>query len=139
MNLIRSLILHLIANSVALAMMDYVIPEICFVPAGLTACPTESYMAPVGGFLIAGVLIGLLNTLVKPILKLVSIPITFLSMGLFLFVINAGVLYLLQWVLQSMQISSIQLIVTDNSLVIFVYAAFLLSGFNLVSSWLLKR
>ena len=39
--------------------------------------------------LVAALVIGLLNMLVRPILVLLTIPITLLTLGLFLFVINA--------------------------------------------------
>lgn len=38
--------------------------------------------------LIAGVAIGLVNALIKPVLSLLSLPITFLTLGLFSFVVN---------------------------------------------------
>ena len=44
--------------------------------------------------LIAVVVIGLVNTLIKPLLVLLTLPITFLTLGLFTFVINAGMLLL---------------------------------------------
>lgn len=46
----------------------------------------------VGGFgtaLFAALLIGLLNTLVRPVLVLLTLPVTVVTLGLFLFVINA--------------------------------------------------
>ncbi len=39
--------------------------------------------------LIAAFVIGLLNTLLRPILVLLTLPVTLLTLGLFLFVINA--------------------------------------------------
>jgi putative membrane protein len=42
-----------------------------------------------GNALIAAFLIGLLNTLVRPLLVLLTLPVTLLTLGLFLFVINA--------------------------------------------------
>jgi putative membrane protein len=39
--------------------------------------------------LIAAFVIGLLNTVVRPLLILVTIPVTVITLGLFLFVINA--------------------------------------------------
>lgn len=39
--------------------------------------------------LVAALVIGLLNMLVRPLLVLLTIPITLLTLGLFLFVINA--------------------------------------------------
>lgn len=43
---------------------------------------------------ILAIILGLLNTFVKPILKFLSFPITILSLGLFSLVINAAVLKL---------------------------------------------
>lgn len=42
-----------------------------------------------GSALIAALVLGLLNTLLRPILVLLTLPVTVLSLGLFLFVINA--------------------------------------------------
>ena len=39
--------------------------------------------------LIAALVLGLLNTLVRPILVLLTLPVTLITLGLFLFVINA--------------------------------------------------
>ena len=39
--------------------------------------------------LIAAFVLGLLNTLVRPILVLLTLPVTLITLGLFLFVINA--------------------------------------------------
>ena len=42
-----------------------------------------------GSALIAAFVLGLLNTLLRPVLVLLTLPVTVLSLGLFLFVINA--------------------------------------------------
>ena len=39
--------------------------------------------------IIAGVLLGFINALVKPVLVLLTLPFTLLTLGLFLFVVNA--------------------------------------------------
>lgn len=44
--------------------------------------------------LLAGLILSILNVLVKPLLIVLTLPITILSLGLFLLVINAGVLML---------------------------------------------
>jgi putative membrane protein len=46
-------------------------------------------VAGFGSALIAALVIGLLNLLVRPILIVLTIPITLVTLGLFLFVINA--------------------------------------------------
>ena len=42
-----------------------------------------------GSAMIAALVLGLLNTLLRPILVLLTLPVTLLTLGLFLFVINA--------------------------------------------------
>jgi putative membrane protein len=46
-------------------------------------------VADFGAALMAAFVIGLLNTLVRPLLVLLTLPVTLLTLGLFLFVINA--------------------------------------------------
>lgn len=42
-----------------------------------------------GSALVAAFVIGLLNTIVRPVLVLLTLPVTVVTLGLFLFVINA--------------------------------------------------
>ena len=51
-----------------------------------------------GAALLAALVIGLLNTIVRPVLVLLTLPVTVVTLGLFLFVINA----LLFWAAGSM-------------------------------------
>ena len=46
-----------------------------------------------GTAMIAALVLGLLNTLLRPILVLLTLPVTLLTLGLFLFVINALMFY----------------------------------------------
>ncbi len=46
-----------------------------------------------GAALIAALVIGLLNALVRPVLVLLTFPVTLITLGLFLFVINALMFY----------------------------------------------
>ncbi len=46
-------------------------------------------VASFGSAMIAALVLGLLNTLVRPLLVLLTFPVTLLTLGLFLFVINA--------------------------------------------------
>ena len=45
----------------------------------------------------AALLLGLVNAIVRPLLILLTLPITVLTLGLFLLVINAGTLALVAW------------------------------------------
>ena len=46
-----------------------------------------------GSAMLAAFVLGLLNTLLRPILVLLTLPVTLLTLGLFLFVINALMFY----------------------------------------------
>jgi putative membrane protein len=52
------------------------------------------YIHGFGSALLAAVVLGLVNFLVRPILVLITLPITILTLGLFLIVINALMLLL---------------------------------------------
>ncbi|QNO14417.1 phage holin family protein [Alkalicella caledoniensis] len=47
-----------------------------------------------GSALIAALVLGLANAVIRPIIKLVAFPITILTLGLFTFVINGFILWL---------------------------------------------
>ena len=60
--------------------------------AALMALPYLLSSITVGSIptaLIAALLLGLLNTFIRPILILLTLPVTLLTLGLFIFVINA--------------------------------------------------
>lgn len=45
-----------------------------------------------------GLILGILNTLIKPVLLILSLPVLILTLGLFLVVINAAILWLVSWI-----------------------------------------
>jgi len=62
-------------------------------------------------YLLAGVLLGLLNKIVKPPIKLISMPLIILTLGLFLVVINALMLWLVDYTFDFVTIESITALV----------------------------
>ena len=54
--------------------------------------------------LLAALVIGLLNTVVRPLLVLLTLPVTVLTLGLFLFVINAVVFWVAAALLDGFQV-----------------------------------
>jgi putative membrane protein len=50
-------------------------------------------VASFGSAMIAALVLGLLNTLLRPLLVLLTLPVTVITLGLFLFVINALIFY----------------------------------------------
>ncbi|NYT84931.1 phage holin family protein [Pollutimonas harenae] len=85
------LILVWILNAVALLIVAYILP-------GIT-------VASFGSALVAALVLGLLNTLVKPVLILLTLPITIVTLGLFLLVLNALVFWFAGSVLKGFQVN----------------------------------
>jgi putative membrane protein len=56
--------------------------------------------------LIAGLALALVNGFVRPIATILTLPITLLTLGLFLLVINAGMVALVAWLLPGMHVAS---------------------------------
>lgn len=55
------------------------------------------FSGPWWQFLIVAAIMGLANAIVKPILRLFSLPLILLTLGLFLIVVNALVLWFVVW------------------------------------------
>jgi putative membrane protein len=62
-------------------------------------------VASFGSAMIAALVLGLFNTLLRPILVLLTLPVTLLTLGLFLFVINALMFYFAASVLQGFHVT----------------------------------
>jgi putative membrane protein len=58
-----------------------------------------------GSAMIAALVLGLFNTLLRPILVLLTLPVTLLTLGLFLFVINALLFYFAAALLDGFQVN----------------------------------
>jgi putative membrane protein len=58
-----------------------------------------------GAAMIAALVLGLLNTLLRPLLVLLTLPVTLLTLGLFLFVINALMFYFAAQLLDGLHVS----------------------------------
>ena len=48
--------------------------------------------------MLVALIFGLINTFIKPVLKLLSLPVMIVTLGLFAIVINAGLLVLTAWI-----------------------------------------
>jgi putative membrane protein len=55
--------------------------------------------------LLAGILLGVVNSVIRPIAILLTLPMTVLTLGLFLLVINAGMVALVAWMLPGMHVN----------------------------------
>ena len=57
--------------------------------------------------LIAAAVLGLVNITIKPVLFILTLPINFLTLGLFTFVINALMLGIVGWVVDGFEVRSL--------------------------------
>ena len=79
---------------------------------------------------VAALLLGLVNALVRPVLVLLTLPITLLTLGLFLVVINACMLLRVAWLVPGFAI--------DGLFWAGVLAALWMSLFGLSTQWAVK-
>jgi putative membrane protein len=57
------------------------------------------YFDTPGTLILAAILLGVVNAVVRPIAFILTLPITLLTLGLFLFVLNAAMVGLVAWIL----------------------------------------
>lgn len=83
--MIRALV-QIALNGVAVLVAAYLVPGI-------------TYTGSLPALLLVGLVVGLINLIVKPIVTLFSLPLIVLSLGLFYLLINGMMLYLAAWLL----------------------------------------
>jgi putative membrane protein len=81
----RGFIIGTIATAIAFALMTWLLPNI-------------DYTGDVPQLIILALVAGVVNGLIKPIVRLLSLPVRMATLGLFSFVINAGLLLLVAWI-----------------------------------------
>lgn len=84
------IIIALILNALALMATAYIVP-------GFSVVDFKSAI-------LAAIVLGVVNTFIKPILKLITLPITLITLGLFSFVINAIVLFIVSAIVPGLKI-----------------------------------
>jgi putative membrane protein len=60
----------------------------------------------VGNFLLAALLLGLVNAIVRPVVFLLTLPFTIVTLGLFLLVVNALMLQIVSWLFDPLRFHS---------------------------------
>jgi len=84
-------LLRLLLNGVAVFLAAQLIPGIG--------------IAGPGAAIVAGIVLGLINAIVRPVLILLTLPVTLVTLGLFIFVVNAICLALAAWFVPGFTIS----------------------------------
>lgn len=82
---------QILVNTLALFVAGYLIPGF-------------SFQGDILALLIAGLIMGLINFFVRPILRFISAPLIALSLGLFLIIINIVLLWLLAYIVPELTI-----------------------------------
>ena|SRR3989338_7481712 len=80
--------------------------------------------------LIAALVLGLANALIRPILFILTLPITIITLGLFTFVLNALMVWLASTVVKGFEVTGF---------VPALLAAILLWMVSLVTNWMIKE
>lgn len=100
----RSFIVRVIINGLALGIASWLLPGLDISTSVTTAAVGNSGVTQgtdtigiVLAYLFIGLIFGVVNALVKPIVSLLSLPLTILTLGLFTIIINAAMLYLTSW------------------------------------------
>ena len=88
--MIRLLIVWLI-NALALMAVAYLMPSI--------------QVSSFGAALVAALVLGLVNAIVRPILVLLTLPVTILTLGLFIFVLNGLLFWMVGSWLQGFEVA----------------------------------
>jgi putative membrane protein len=85
-------IIRLIINVVAILIISYLFPKMIWVDGFFAA-------------LVAAFLLGIVNTIIRPILVLLTLPLTLLTLGLFLLIINGLMLWLVSALVSGFHVS----------------------------------
>ncbi|MET9275518.1 phage holin family protein [Kribbella sp. NPDC003557] len=86
----KNLIIRLLANAIALGVATWLVSGIT-----LEGATTGRRVLTL---LIVAAIFGVVNAIVKPVVKLLSLPLLILTLGLLTFVINAVMLWLTSWI-----------------------------------------
>ena len=88
--MIRAL-LQVLLNGAALYLAAQIVPGI-------------TYQGGLGYLLLAGLVVGLVNLLVKPLVTFFSLPFVLITLGLFYLVINGFMLKIADWLLSGLEV-----------------------------------
>jgi len=91
------LVIWLATNTLAVGVAAWLVPGIRFTEGGGLAEYWPTLLA-------VGVILGLVSSIVKPVVKVLSIPFIILTLGLFLWIINALMLELTAWLARQLDL-----------------------------------
>lgn len=80
-----------------------------------------------GTLVLAAIVLGIVNATVRPVAVFLSIPVTILTFGLFLLVVNAAMLGLVAWIVPAFQVDGFWAALF-GSIVVSIVSAFINGG-----------
>ncbi|SMX97901.1 phage holin family protein [Brevibacterium aurantiacum] len=90
-------LLRVVVNACAIWVATWILPGVAIEGNQVVEDQTGTIAATIISYLVVGLIFGLANAFIKPILSFVSAPITCLTLGLFSIIINAVILALTSW------------------------------------------
>ncbi len=116
------LLLSLLFNALALIITAYLVP-------GFRVADFQTAI-------LATIVLGIINIIIKPILLLLTAPINLLTLGLFTFVVNAVILFMVSWFVKGLTIDGWlpAILAAIVFSVVSTAMSMLLSDFKLVSA-----
>ncbi|AZT93444.1 MAG: phage holin family protein [Brevibacterium aurantiacum] len=90
-------LLRVVVNACAIWVAAWILPGVAIEGNQVVEDQTGTIAATIISYLVVGLIFGLANAFIKPILSFVSAPITCLTLGLFSIIINAVILALTSW------------------------------------------
>lgn len=89
--------MRVLINALALWVAAWLLPGIELGSEAATEVSGNDTVGSVLSYLFVGLVFGIVNALVRPVVSLLSLPLTILTLGLFTIIINAGMLMLTSW------------------------------------------
>jgi putative membrane protein len=108
--MLRNWIIRIIINAAALWLVDLIFSDI--------------WIEDTGSLILAAILFGVLNTVIKPVLVFFTLPLNILTLGLFTLVINAIILELTDYWMDSISVDGFGIAILA-ALVISIVSVFL--------------
>ncbi len=100
----RSFFVRVLINGLALWVASWLLPGMDISSEATSSAVANSGVSEgtevigiILAYLFIGLIFGVVNAFVKPLVSLLSLPVTILTLGLFTVIINAAMLYLTAW------------------------------------------
>jgi putative membrane protein len=84
--------MNIFISGLAVFLADYLLPGVS--------------ISGISGIIIVAIVLGIVNTFIKPIVLFFTLPFNILTLGLFTFVVNAGLVLLVDWMVPDFRVEN---------------------------------